>query len=505
MTTDGESPSRRSSARPRKQSLRAEEAAMTMAIAIAREAELRDLMEAKKQSKKESVAPSSSAAKPAKAAAPLAASSQMTTLASPSNASTTAAAASATTAVVAVAAPPPACGFDVAAVRALAQREPDRYWTQLPPISMINASAPVTVQGGCQVEGAVYSMELSPDGSMLATTSVLGWIAIWDLEDFSPIQRLRDEREANIDEFWVARFSPDTKLVFAAGKLKSRTLWSTDDNDNAILPSPIKIFDLVTGAVVGRLEGHQEEVLCIKLVAHAGTNYLITCSQDGTIRRWTMSDDWRSCTRSERFAEHAVTCMAFTVSFVPNTGNSLFCAACDEGVRVYSLDTLRCLHHFSDLFASFCDSIKFVATDAFPLAPNEHVLVARGCELLDLENFTVASRANSVMIYKLVVPTKSDGVFELVTLRQLQHPEYNANSYLMRLTASPHCVLAPTVNGEVFVWSLGTGELCAILRDHDEREVRDIILHPTRPLLLTCADDCKVHAYSWANRSAESS
>lgn len=33
-----------------------------------------------------------------------------------------------------------------------------------------------------------------------------------------------------------------------------------------------------------------------------------------------------------------VTCMAFTVSFVPNTGNKFFIAACDEHLRLYDFE-----------------------------------------------------------------------------------------------------------------------------------------------------------------------
>jgi hypothetical protein len=32
------------------------------------------------------------------------------------------------------------------------------------------------------------------------------------------------------------------------------------------------------------------------------------------------------------------TCMAFTVSFVPNTGNKLFMAACDEHLKLYDFE-----------------------------------------------------------------------------------------------------------------------------------------------------------------------
>jgi hypothetical protein len=33
-----------------------------------------------------------------------------------------------------------------------------------------------------------------------------------------------------------------------------------------------------------------------------------------------------------------ITCMAFSVSFVPNTGNKFFIGACDEHIRLYDFE-----------------------------------------------------------------------------------------------------------------------------------------------------------------------
>jgi hypothetical protein len=39
--------------------------------------------------------------------------------------------------------------------------------------------------------------------------------------------------------------------------------------------------------------------------------------------------------------EDGITCMAFTVSFVPNTGNRYFMAATDEHVRLYDFEAAQ--------------------------------------------------------------------------------------------------------------------------------------------------------------------
>ena len=48
-------------------------------------------------------------------------------------------------------------------------------------------------------------------------------------------------------------------------------------------------------------------------------------------------------------------------------------------------------------------------------------------------------------------------------------------------------MLAPTTVGRIFVWNLRTKELTAVLKGH-VGEVRDILFHPTKRLLLTCGD-----------------
>lgn len=55
----------------------------------------------------------------------------------------------------------------------------------------------------------------------------------------------------------------------------------------------LQIFDVMSGKLVQSLAGHAEEVLCIKLLRFEGKQYLVSASQDGTIIKWCLSDDFR--------------------------------------------------------------------------------------------------------------------------------------------------------------------------------------------------------------------
>lgn len=100
---------------------------------------------------------------------------------------------------------------------------------------------------------------------------------------------------------------------------------------------------------------------------------------------------------------------------------------------------------------------------------------------------------------------------------------YFSNAWLIKISSNGRYLMAPTCTGEVFIYNLKTGQVTGVLKDHDgtrlfllppifldyssimqglllthffyslsiafiDVEVRDVIFHPTRPLLLTSAD-----------------
>ncbi|KAJ1916620.1 hypothetical protein H4219_003684 [Mycoemilia scoparia] len=450
--------------------------------------------------------------------------------------------------------------FDIEAMNKASREYPDNYWikySEFPDeLKEINKAAQENINGSKEapekmtaappqqppVEGPIEYIDsehplkllpytisdqsnitgisLSPDGLLLATFSSTGTIKLWEMRTFKCIKKLRDADEPNIDEYFVGQFLPDGRHLIAGGKLKDRKRWSEADEDNHILPCPLKIFDIITGKVVSRLEGHAEEILCIKYALYQGENYLLTTSQDGYINRWHMGPDWITL-KQRRTIDDGVTCMAFGVSFVPNTGNRYFMAATDDHIKLMDLDKCKIVQSFSPVYSSYCDCGKFVniTDDVEPAlltlinggegssdinsqiqkddATRKYAyFITRGVELLDAENNTVSSRPNTCTLHKLLYPTESDDSFELEEIKRFHHEDYLSNSWLIRITSNGRYLLAPTLNGQVFVYHMGTGQVTAILRDHECLEVRDLKFHPFRKLLFTSADDGTVKIYS---------
>jgi hypothetical protein len=65
---------------------------------------------------------------------------------------------------------------------------------------------------------------------------------------------------------------------------------------------------------------------------------------------------------------------------------------------------------------------------------------------------------------------------------------YHSNSWLIKIASNGRYIAAPTFHGEVFFFNIKTGTVSAILRDHEEMEIRDVLFHPYKPLFFSCAD-----------------
>ncbi|KAI7887958.1 WD40-repeat-containing domain protein [Mucor mucedo] len=399
-------------------------------------------------------------------------------------------------------------------VKELSEKYPDKYWKHHADsgsnmIQMINKDHQLeTLPTDMSDQSAIASMTLSEDGGLLATFSSIGSVKIFEIGDnVDELRKIRDEDEPQIDEFFCGTFTPNG-LLAVGGKIKDRQRWSTEDNDNHIMPCDIKIFDMVASKVLARLVGHAEEVLTIKAIQFKENNYLISTSQDGSILKWHMADDW-STLISKTKMEDNFTCMAFTVSFLPNTGNKYFLAATDEHVRLFDFETGKLLQTFRDLYTSYCDCVKFVKwVDEAAYFKNNGMdinhkpedgyawFITRGTELCDVSEF-ISSKPNVCTLHKLTYPTKKNGEFKVEEIMKYTHPEYRANSWSVKISSNGRYILAPTIYGQVYVFNMLTGKVAAIIKEHGDIEVRDVIFHPSKPLLFSCSDDGYVKVYTY--------
>eukprot|EP01135_Chromosphaera_perkinsii_P000468 Nk52_evm22s96 gene=Nk52_evmTU22s96 len=393
----------------------------------------------------------------------------------------------------------PMVEFDLKYVQELAVQYPTNVFEEHTGeyIEFINEQNPLVHRDQALLHaGSIYSMALSDDGHMLATFSIYGSIRVWDCEEWTLLTELFCKNDDTVNDFYCGLFLPDNEHVVVGGKCKDRNRWSEEDDDNYILPCPLLIINLLTGEVVNKLEGHKEEILFVERVQFKGENHFLSCSQDGTIIKWHMDSSWLKCLGSSKMEDES-TCMAFAVSVIPNCGGKYFVAACDEHLRLYDFEQGKLVQTFGDLYTSYCDFVKIVhCYDKEDLSDDECYLLTRGVELLEEGDDFIPKKPNSCMLHKLTMPSATCKTWKLVPVKKYEDEEYHANSWLQKISTNGRYLAAPTVQGEVFVWNIESGEKVAVLKYHEEREVRDILFHPLKKTLLTCADDGTIQVYN---------
>eukprot|EP00033_Pygsuia_biforma_P001794 GCRY01002006.1.p1 GENE.GCRY01002006.1~~GCRY01002006.1.p1 ORF type:complete len:511 (+),score=145.03 GCRY01002006.1:162-1694(+) len=387
--------------------------------------------------------------------------------------------------------------FSPESIETLAKENPDLPWTT--GILDINESLPLELKTTCHHQGSVYRLAFSPDGYMMASVSVLGSVRVWETETWTCLSEMWDLNEKNIEQFYCCAFAPNGKYIFAAGKTANRKRWEFDENDNECIPGAVKVFDLLTGEVVDSIPGHKEEVTFLLPHIFKGEHYLITCSQDGCMRKVKMSKDWKKHQKVGPEVKvdfmDGLTCMSFAAAAVPRTGGQDLLCACDETVKIFNFEAEMLVQKFDDLFTSYCDSAVFVP--ALSTADGkEHIFIARGVEAMQPENTSEMVRPNRVCVCRLHMPDHEGGSFACEVVHELQHEKYLANSWLCGLGVTPYVAVCPTMYGTFCVFNIHSGDLVATLGDHKERvEVRHAIFHPSKPILCTCSDDGSICVY----------
>jgi len=392
--------------------------------------------------------------------------------------------------------------FDKDHVLALATQFPDQNdETSEGAVQFINKQHPLKHTKTLAHPGAIYAMQFSTDYTMLATVSNLGTIRIWDTDDWSQIAELRDTNEPNIEEFFCLCWSKDNQHILAAGRLKSREKWSEVDDDNEILPCPIKIFDVFTGSVVAQLKGHREEVLAISRVEFKGQNYLVSASEDGKIIKWKMNEHFSDALDWIILDDDDSTSSAVSVCFVPNCGNKYLVAGCDDGVKLFDFEHDRLVETWKELYSYLCDCVKFVNCKDMELDDGEQYLLTKGVELVSDEGNEVLY-PNKCILHKLIMPDTSNDKWSLEEVGRFEHDEFYANLWLTKFATNGRYIVAPTSVGKIFIWNLQTNNLVGVLKNH-EAEVREIVFHPFKPLLLSCGDESKINIYEQSTKEED--
>jgi WD40 repeat protein len=97
----------------------------------------------------------------------------------------------------------------------------------------------------------------------------------------------------------------------------------------------LKIFDILSGKVSQNLEGHTEEILCLKRLSFKNNNYYLTGSYDGSMIKWIEKNN--KITKFQTIMD-GISNVIFSISFLPKCDNKFFIAGCDDKIKLFDFE-----------------------------------------------------------------------------------------------------------------------------------------------------------------------
>lgn len=163
---------------------------------------------------------------------------------------------------------------------------------------------------------AVTALEFSPSGALLSSASADQTCVLYRTCNYEKASQLGPEHSEGLNDVTWMKNCDDSTIATAS-----------DDKH-------IKVWDVETGKVLSTLKGHQNFVF--SLAAHPFQSYLVSGSEDETIRLWDL-----------RCANHCLHVMEAhdkpitSVSIHP-TGDNVLSSSVDGLLRIWDFRTMSC-------------------------------------------------------------------------------------------------------------------------------------------------------------------
>ncbi|KAI9784131.1 MAG: hypothetical protein M1839_002635 [Geoglossum umbratile] len=195
-------------------------------------------------------------------------------------------------------------------------------------LELFDVASSVMIETVQAHEGAIWSLQVHPDGKSVVTGSADKSAKFWDFEVVqeeipgtkrtSPRLRLVHNRTLKVaDDILSVRFSPDSRL-FAV----------------SLLDNTVKVFFVDSLKLFLNLYGHKLPVLSMDI--SSDSKLIVTCSADKNVRLWGL--DFGDCHKA--FFAHQDSIMQ--VAFVPHNhdgnGHHFFSASKDRVIRYWDGD-----------------------------------------------------------------------------------------------------------------------------------------------------------------------
>lgn len=194
-------------------------------------------------------------------------------------------------------------------------------------------------------EGAIWTLQVHPDGRSLASGSADKTSKFWDFEIFqeeipgtkrtTPRLRLVHSRTLKVsDDILSLRFSPDAKLLAVA-----------------LLDNTVKVFFVDSLKLFLNLYGHKLPVLNMDI--SFDSKLIVTCSADKNIRLWGL--DFGDCHKAFFAHQDSILQVAFVPHNQDGNGHHFFSTSKDRMIKYWDGDKFEQIQrldgHHSEIWA----------------------------------------------------------------------------------------------------------------------------------------------------------
>lgn len=332
----------------------------------------------------------------------------------------------------------------------------------------------------------ITNIAFSPDGQMLASSSIDSTVKIWHLDTGECLKTFTGKQQW----IWSVAFSPDGQTVAIGGEDSVITLWNIHTDERRFLPGhhswvwslvfhphknilasasydcSIRLWDVDTGKCLKILSGHQNIVMQIDFDPNG--KILASSSFDRTIKLWNIQTG--ECLRTLEGHTKDISTVAFN-----GDGQILASGGGDRTIKIWDVKTGECLRtlrgHMQNIsMVDFAPNQNILAT-----GDNNQLLklwdVDEGKCLKTWQGHTDIMLATAISTDgKLVASGSSDKairIWDLESGRLLISTEAH-DSWVWMVDFSPdgQTLVSCSKDETIKLWDVSTGKCRRTIRSH---------------------------------------